>query len=144
VGPARFQWTDLQLELANRVLQTLPRRLRQSALWGRELTAIPRPTIEEMINMDPTEAVNSAQIIPLLPRHFEVVELRRYGGTLVHLLLNHVMPNFDVEDEMQASLLKMIFLYEQTLVENGVLGSDFCYAVARPLDASSASGSDAS
>jgi len=144
VGPARFQWTDLQLELANRVLHTLPRRLRQSALWGRELTAIPRPTIEEMINMDPTEAVNSAQIIPLLPRHFEVVELRRYGGTLVHLLLNHVMPNFDVEDEVQASLLKMIFLYEQTLVENGVLGSDFCYAVARPLDASSASGSDAS
>jgi len=64
--------------------------------------------------------------------------------TLVHLLLNHVMPNFDVEDEMQASLLKMIFLYEQTLVENGVLGSDFCYAVARPLDASPASGSDAS
>ena len=83
--------------------------------------------------MDPTEAVNSEQIIPLLERDFEIVELRRYGGTLLHLLLNHVMANFDANDEMQASLLRMTFLYEQTLVEQKVLDSDFCFVVARPL-----------
>jgi len=86
-----------------------------------------------MIRMDPTEAVDSAQILPLLTRHFEIVEHREYGGTLLHLVLNHVMANFDVTDELQASLVKMIFLFEQTLVEQEVLDSDFCYVVARPL-----------
>ena len=133
VGPTRYQWTDVQLELMNRVLEILPARLRRSALTGEALPEITRPTIDEMIRMDPTEAVNSSQIIPLLAKHFEVVELRRYGGTLLHVLLNHVMANFDVKDENQAALLKMIFLYEQTLVEKGVIESDFCYVVARPL-----------
>ncbi len=132
VGPTRFQWTDAQLELMNRVLHALPPRLQYSAVNGDTLREITRPTIDEMIAMDPTEAVNSAEIIPLLGKHFEVLELRRYGGTLLHVLLNHVMSNFDVKNDTEASLLKMIFLYEQTLVEKGVLDSDFCYVVARP------------
>lgn len=133
VGPTRYQWTDLQLELVNRILQTLPKEFRRSALSGEILADISRPTVEEMIKMDPTEAVDSAQIIPLLTRHFEILEHREYGGTLLHLLLNHVMANFDLTDEVQASLARMIFLFEQTLVEQKVLGSDFCYVVARPL-----------
>ena len=133
VGPTRFQWSDLQLDLANRVLQALPKQLRRSAFSGEELSTIARPTVDEMIRMDPTEAVDSAQIVPLLSKHFEILEIRKYGGTLLHLVLNHVMANFDVTDEVQASLLRMIFLYEQTLIEQKVLESDFCYGVARPL-----------
>lgn len=132
VGPTRFQWTDLQLSLANRVLKTLPKKYQRSAFSGEMLTEITRPTIQEMINMDPSEAVNSAQIIPLLSKYFDILEHKKYGGTLLHLLMNHVMANFDTEDEVQASLVKMIFLYEQTLIENNVLDSDFCYVVARP------------
>jgi SAM-dependent methyltransferase len=133
VGPTRFQWTERQLDVMARVLRILPARLRKSALTGQELAEIGRPTIDEMIAMDPTEAVNSSQIVPLLGKHFEILELRRYGGTILHVLLNHVMANFDVTDEVQASLLRMVFLHEQTLVESGVLDSDFCYAVVRPL-----------
>lgn len=133
VGPTRFQWSELQLALVNNLLQTLPERHRRSALSGEVLADIARPTIEEMIRLDPTEAVNSSQIISSLERHFEILEHRKYGGTLLHLLLNHVMVNFDLADEVQASLLKMIFLFERTLVEQKVLDSDFCYVVARPL-----------
>jgi ubiquinone/menaquinone biosynthesis C-methylase UbiE len=132
VGPTRFQWTDLQLSLANRVLQTLPQKYRRSAFSGEMLTEIRRPTEEEMIQMDPSEAVNSSQIIPLLSKHFDILEHKKYGGTLLHLLMNHVMANFDTDDELQATIVKMIFLYEQTLIDSGVLESDFCYVVARP------------
>ena len=133
VGPTRFQWTDRQLEAMDRVLRALPPRFRVSAVTGHELGTVGRPTIDEMIAMDPTEAVNSSQIVPLLGKHFEILELRRYGGTILHVLLNHVMANFDLKDEVQAALLRMIFLHEQTLVETGVLDSDFCYGVVRPL-----------
>ena len=132
VGPNRFQWTDRQLDLANRILELLPERFRLSALTGKRLDNIARPAIEEMIAADPTEAVNSSDILPLLSRHFEVLELRRYGGTLLHLVLNDLMANFDVTDDAQASLLRMIFLYEQTLMEFRVLDSDFAYVVAQP------------
>ncbi len=136
VGPTRFQWTDLQLKLVNQLLQILPEKHRRSALTGEVLREITRPTVEEMIRMDPTEAVNSAAIIPTLSKHFEILEHKNYGGNFLHLLLNHVMANFDVEDEMQASLLRSIFLLERTLVEQKVLDSDFCFVVARPLPGS--------
>ena len=134
VGPTRFQWTELQLTLINRLLQILPERHRRSAS-GDPLAEIARPTLEEMIAMDPTEAVRSADIIPVLEKDFEILERKDYGGTLLHPLLNHVMPTFDVNDERQLSLLRMIALFEQTLVEQKVLASDFTYVVARPLAA---------
>jgi 2-polyprenyl-3-methyl-5-hydroxy-6-metoxy-1,4-benzoquinol methylase len=133
VGPTRFQWTPVQLDLANKVLETLPETFRRSAHSGGHLDAIRRPTIQEMIDMDPSEAVNSEQIIPLLPKYFEILEHKKYGGTLLHLLLNHVMANFDSSDPLHATVLKMIFLYEQTMIDHGILDSDFCYVVARPL-----------
>jgi ubiquinone/menaquinone biosynthesis C-methylase UbiE len=131
VGPTRFQWTDLQLFHANRILNTLPAKYRYSAYTGQVLTEICRPTIREMIEMDPTEAINSSSIMPLLEKHFDILEHKEYGGTLLHLLMNHIMANFDTDDESQAALAKIIFLYEQTLIENKVLESDFCYVVAR-------------
>jgi len=132
VGPSRFQWTDLQLELANELLRALPERHRWSAHSGTQLSEIGRPTVAEMIEMDPTEAVRSADIMPVLDSFFEIVERKDYGGTLLHLLLTHVMASFDLNDERQASLLRTIFLFERTLIAHKVLPSDFTYVVARP------------
>jgi SAM-dependent methyltransferase len=132
VGPTRFQWTDRQLALVNGLLRALPERHRRSVLSGDELTEISRPTIDEMIKIDPTEAIRSADIIPVLATQFEILERRDYGGTLLQLLLNHVMATFDLDDEEQASLLRTIFLYERTLLEQNVIASDFSYVVARP------------
>ncbi len=132
VGPTRFQWTDLQLSIANRILKTLPERYRFSSFTGTTLDKIGKPTIQEMIDMDPSEAINSAEIIPKVKEYFEIVELKKYGGTILHLLMNHIMANFDTENELDATILKLIFLQEQVLVENQILNSDFCYAVMKP------------
>ena len=129
VGPSRFQWSDLQLELMNRVLEVMPERNRRRAPVPR----IERPTVREMLQMDPTESVRSSEILPLLERAFEVVEIRPYGGTLLHILLTHMMPTFDLENEDQVAFLRLLFLFEHTLVEHRVLPSDFAYVVARPL-----------
>lgn len=133
VGPTRFQWTPVQLELVNKVLNTLPDAFPHSACSDGLLNCICRPTVEEMIDMEPSETVNSEQIIPLLPKYFKIIEHKKYGGTLLHLLLNHVMANFDTSQPLHATVLKMIFLYEQTMIEHGILDSYFCYVVARAL-----------
>ncbi len=131
VGPTRFQWTDLQLSIANRLLQALPKKYRFSAFNNLQLDEIHRPTIQEMIDMDPSEAVNSNDIMPKLKLYFDVIEYKKYGGTILHLLMNHIMANFDTTNEFDVALLKMIFLQEQVLIENNVIDSDFCYVVAK-------------
>lgn len=132
IGPSRYQWTDLQLNLMNELLKLLPDHNRVSSFSGTRLERIDRPTVDEMIAMDPTEAVRSAEIVPLLGRYFEVAAFKPYGGTLLHILLTHTMHTFDLEDEDQVALLRSLFTFERTLIEHGVLSSDFAYAVARP------------
>lgn len=128
VGPSRFQWTDLQLDLMNRLLGALPESIRKQA----PVIEIRRPLVADMIALDPSESVRSAEILPLLERDFEVLELKPYGGALLHILLSHVLPLMDLEDENHRSILRLLMLYEGSLVDHGVLPSDFAYAVARP------------
>lgn len=128
VGPTRHQWTDLQLELMNQMLETVPQPLRARIPIHR----FERLSVEEMIAIDPSESVRSAEILPLLEQHFEIVELKPYGGTLLQIFLQQVMHLLDLEDPWHVALLRSWFLYERTLVERGVLPSDFAYVVARP------------
>ncbi len=129
VGPSRFQWTDLQLELMNRLLAALPERQRDAAPFLR----VVRPELEDMKTLDPSEAVRSAEILPLLVDTFEIVEHKPYGGALLHILLTHTMTGLDLEDEKQLAVLRLMFLYERTLVEHGVIASDFACVVCRSL-----------
>ena len=128
VGPSRFQWTHLQLEMMNELLRALPERQRKAAPFKRVL----RPNLEDIKTLDPSESVRSAEILPLLAEHFDVVEHRPFGGTLLHILLSHVMEAFDLEDEKDLSILRLMFLHERTLIRQGVLPSDFACVVARP------------
>jgi len=133
IGPSRFQWTKLQLKLINELLKILPEKNRWSSWANAPLVELPPHTISDMIDMDPTEAVRSDEIVSVLSHFFEIIERKDYGGTLLHELLTHTMASFDLEDKNQKTLLNMMFLYEQTLIHYGVLKSDFTYVVAKPL-----------
>ncbi len=127
VGPSRFQWTDPQLRLMNRMLEALPESIRRRA----PVAKIVRPLLADMIAQDPSESVRSAEILPVVEERFEIVERKPYGGTLLHILLSHVLPLFDLEDQGHLACLRLLMLTERTLVEHGVVSSDFVYVVAR-------------
>lgn len=127
VGPTRFQWTDRQLELMNALLAALPAGVRSRAPVKRYY----RPTVAEMIQVDPSEAVRSADIMPLVRERFEIIEYKPYGGNLLHTVLSDVLPLLDTEDSEHRSLLRAFFAFERSLVEEGHLESDFAYVVAR-------------
>jgi SAM-dependent methyltransferase len=130
VGPTRFQWTDRQLEVVNGLLRALPPQLRRSCRDGRTpKPAVERPTLAEMRRIDPSEAARSAEILPLLPRYFEVLEVKGYGGTILHLLLHEIAGNF--YDPDAARLLDAICDIEDGLIAAGDLQSDFAVIIAR-------------
>jgi SAM-dependent methyltransferase len=132
VGPSRFQWTTHQLEVVDGILSSMPRRLRRSLADGRVRRRARRPTIREVRATDPSEAVRSGEIIAVLTESFEVLELRPYGGTVLHLLLDDLAGNFGPSVPGGPELLAAIADLEWALVSSGDLPSDFAVVVARP------------
>jgi SAM-dependent methyltransferase len=128
VGPTRFQWTDAQLHLINGFLDSIPERLRRTPI-GRKPPVV-RPTIEQMMAMDPTEAVRSADIRTVLLQYFTIVEERPCGGTLLHLGLGDIAQNFDAADPGAVEHLQRFFDMEDAMMANGTIGSDFSVITA--------------
>ena len=137
VGPTRFQWTDRQLEVINGVLAILPRRYRQRWTNGRVKTRVYRPSRLSMMLGDPSEAVESARIVPLLEHHFEIVERRDYGGTILQMLFDDIAANFlgddgQEKDDEARRLIELCFQIEDTLLALGDIQSDFALLICQP------------
>lgn len=132
VGPTRFQWSDRQLEVVNGLLRALPARYRRSTVGDGLKERFPRPTVAEMVASDPSEAVRSSEILELAEAHFELLEVRPYGGTVLHLLLHDIAGNFSATSPGGPALLEAIADLEWALVSSGDLPSDFAVVVARP------------
>lgn len=133
IGPNRFQWTDRQIEIANQVLSVLnPYYLRDG-----KHARFERPSIESMLKSDPSEAVRSVEVYPLVKQHFDVCYERFYNGTLLHQL--HPLLRSDLVNRQQRdfdSIVKLILLMEDLLIKNNVLPSDFVFLICQKRDRS--------
>ena len=127
VGPDRFQWTDVQLRLANQWLEELPQDVRRAV----PVPSIRRPTLREMMADDPTESVRSSEVLPLLRQRFDIVEEKPFGGTVLQLLLAAALPAFDLDDARHLDLLRQLCRREGELLDSGALPSDFVHVVAK-------------
>ncbi len=96
-----------------------------------EKTTANLPTERSIIAVDPSEAVRSADIVPLLRQQFDILEFNPLGGTILQFLLADIAANFE-SDETGARLLEMLFAIEDALLDAGHLDSDFAYIVAAP------------
>jgi len=133
LGPSQFRWSVAQTNLMNALLSLLPGRYRRTPDGGvKSLLVPPRP--EDLATKDPSEAIRSEEIIPLLDRDFVMRAKADYGGTLLQFLLADIVGNFDAEREDDRALLNLVMLFEETLNEGGVLPSDFAIVVAQKND----------
>jgi SAM-dependent methyltransferase len=130
IGPSQFQWTDMQVERSQSLLDKLPEKYRQRIRSEGIKTLIDRPTVENMTAADPTEAIRSQDIMPELEKRFEIIDKMDFGGTLLHLVLDDIAGNFSSSAEDMA-YLQMMFDEEQRLLKSGEISSDFALIVAR-------------
>jgi SAM-dependent methyltransferase len=129
VGPTRFQWTDAQLRLGNALLDALPPRLRRLP-GGAPKPPLTRPTIADMIAADPSEAIRSADILPLVRARFRVLEERPLGGALLHNVLGDIAQNFDPASAQDSAILARLFAAEDAAMAAGTIGTDFATVTA--------------
>jgi SAM-dependent methyltransferase len=131
IGPTRFQYSQAQVRAINRLLLLLPERLARNAHGALKRNLQP-PTPEEVIAVDPSEAVRSADVLPVLDGYFRVVQQRGYGGAILHPLLAQIAQNFDAA---AAPYLEALMAAEDELQRSGVIGDEFVALIARPLSA---------
>lgn len=132
IGPSRFQWTDAQLRVINNELQGLPKDLRRLISDRTKFkNAVRRKSVPEIIAADPSEAVRSGEIVPLLSQYFSVLEVKGYGGAILHELLYDTAGNFREENAGSLEHLRRLFEVEDELTASGKLAHDFAVIIAR-------------
>ena len=131
VGPTKFQWTSRQLEIVNALLASFPPKYK--TLWNSNdvKPSLYRPSLLRMKLSDPSEAVESSNILPLLNKIFDVVEIKGYGGTILHTLLSDISHHFLSPDVYGKRLLDICFQVEDLFLATGDIQHDFVVAVCK-------------
>lgn len=129
VGPNQLQFSDEQLALVNDTLSSIPVRYRMT-WYGLPKRVEKRVKISKLMKADPSEAVRSEDILSVMNSELEIVRFADTGGTLLHPLLNGIAANFE-RDEQGDAILRDLITRERSLIEGGVLPSDYMFCIAR-------------
>ncbi len=137
VGADRFAFPSVQREAIERAFLLIPETYRKSFAahdMGEVAALPPLPDPEEVRRADPSEAVRSSAILPVVTTLFDTLALNASGGTLLQFLLSGIAGNFRADDPKSMAVLDMLFRIEDTLIDTGHLPSDFvvCTARAKP------------
>lgn len=134
IGPNRFQWTDRQLAAANAILRCFPLEVKQNLHNpGEYIEERIRPTVEYMIKHFAFESVCSQEIPAALGQYFTIIDRKDYGGTVLHLLFDSIMGNFNEEtDREHAIMIQLAIAAEELLIDQGAIVSDHALFVCRP------------
>lgn len=81
-----------------------------------------------MILSDPSEAVNSENILPKIKKRFKITEENPYGGNILQLTLKDISHNFIGESKEGIQLMNALFKIEDDFLNNGNK-SDFIFGI---------------
>jgi SAM-dependent methyltransferase len=120
VGPSRFQFSDDVLGIMNALLACIrPGETRT------------RPTVEQMIANDPTEAVRADELLAFTTQRFDVMERKDLGGTILQHLLYDIVEDYRFDVPRERGLIEMLCTIEAMLVDTQRIPSDFALLAAR-------------
>jgi hypothetical protein len=85
--------------------------------FGGHSVKVERPTIEKMIAMDPSEAVDSERIMSAVKEYFPQADIRDFGGAVFFLALNDMSKNSDSDRDRE--ILQLLMLVDQQLLDAG-------------------------
>jgi hypothetical protein len=108
------------LDWANKLLKEIPDKYKTRFNSTTIKKRIYRPSLLRMFLVDPSEAVESQEILPVLHKYFKPLEERKVGWDVLHLLLKDISHNFLSDNNETKSLLTYIFEQEDNyLSETG-------------------------
>ncbi|HLO52476.1 MAG TPA: class I SAM-dependent methyltransferase [Kamptonema sp.] len=131
VGDCYNIYSQPQVDLINRLYNCFPDELKSG-----KMETFVNPTLKQVFEADPSEAVRSKLIIPLLDEYFVREVFNPLGGAILHPmypLLDH--NQFLPGDAKGEAIIRLLLEFEEILMElPGGLPTDFCLSILRPKD----------
>jgi SAM-dependent methyltransferase len=125
VGPAQFQWSDEQMRFADELLKNVPQQ------WLKSPSVI-RCDPDKLRADDPSEAICSNTIEETIAAHFEIIERKLRGGTLLAPIFGSGCLDISILDSVEGlRCLADLAQREDELVFSGAIPSDHVIIVAR-------------
>ncbi|MEI5668092.1 class I SAM-dependent methyltransferase [Bosea sp. CCNWLW174] len=126
VGPDRFDYPDEHTDIARRIYRMLAPELH---LPGEPELKFPTP--EAVIEVDPTEAVHSSEILPTMRRIWPDMEVHGQYGSLSFMIMWCLNYDYIYDDPRGVEAYRTLIDIETALVDSGQLPHYFVNAIAR-------------
>jgi SAM-dependent methyltransferase len=123
VGPHRNQYPGAVWDAAHRVNTMLPAAIRSPMNY---------PWLPVMLREDPTEAIHSELVLPVMRRYFSIEYERALGGGIAYVLLTPNPAFLDAPREETAPWAGLILAEDAAFTDADPSRTLFVYAIARP------------
>ncbi|MBF0429811.1 MAG: class I SAM-dependent methyltransferase [Fibrobacteria bacterium] len=126
-GASRMQFSDKQIALIDQFVKLIPKEFRIHEHDGMQYlkNSFARPKLEAMINVDYTEGIRSGEIAGLLADHFEIMEKRDCGGSILPHVFLLIENNFKPDNLQHVGLVHKLIKLEEEVLESGEIESDY-------------------
>jgi hypothetical protein len=123
VGAKRHQLSKPQLLESIKSLKIIPKKYRKRFKTNLYKNSFRRAGLLRMIISDPSECIDSSNIIPAVHKHFKGIEEKPFGGNLIANVLRDISHHFvDLNEEKKRVLENIFKIEDEFLVTNS---SDF-------------------
>ena len=127
VGANRLQYPKEQIKAINKALDEIPLKYKKRKATNRFKNKYYGSGWLRMYMADPSEAVDAAAIMPIIRKHFSVIEEKNYGGNLLMSVFKDIAYNFIEETSEKLALMDKVFSMEDEYLKNH--SSDFVFGL---------------
>lgn len=127
VGADRLQFPKHQIKATNTALQAIPKSYRKRFKLNIYKNKFYGSGMIRMILADPSECVDSSQIIPSIHQHYKTIYEASYGGNLLPNVLKDIAHHFVTLNDEKEDILDQLFEYEDIYIKNH--SSDFVFGI---------------
>jgi ubiquinone/menaquinone biosynthesis C-methylase UbiE len=127
VGPDRNQFSQEQIDAINLCIQKIPDKYLTRFKTNAFKRSFSGPGILRMILADPSECVDSSNILPAFQKHYTPVLFRPYGGNIAPYVLKDITHHFINETLESLEVLEMVFRSDDEWMQNHP--SDYIFGV---------------
>lgn len=127
VGPTRLQHPSHQIKAINQALSKIPNKYRRRFQTNWLKKSYSGSGLFRMILADPSECIDSEQILPTIHKHFTPIIKRPYGGNLLMHVLKDISHHFVNLNPEKTEILRQLFEEEDQYLKSN--SSDFIFGI---------------
>ena len=127
VGTTRQQFPKNQIDATNHAISIIPKAFRKRFKTNITKNSFSGPGMLRMIIADPSECIDSENIIHSIHKNFKILVEKPFGGNILMGALKDISHHFVETDSQKTAILNQLFQLEDDYLKNHQ--SDFVFGI---------------